>query len=136
MKKFVICISASLLAVFFGIIMYYGMTNEKTNYEYTEFNQIPNLVKNNDKIIIFVKQDGCAPCKLVDPTVNDYAKNNKGVVYSIVANEDKDYASQSKKYQIQGTPTLIYFKQGKEVQRMNTGFSDTEFQEMIKEVDF
>lgn len=136
MKKIIISISILVIAVFLGMFMYHKMTYQKTNYEYIKFNQIPNIVEENEKVIIFVKQDGCSPCKLVEPIVNDYAKGDKGIVYTIIGNKDKDYASQSQKYHIEGTPTLIFYRNGKEVQRMNTAFTDSEFQQMIKKVDF
>ncbi|MGH1766215.1 thioredoxin family protein, partial [Enterococcus faecalis] len=85
---------------------------------------------------LFVEQDGCSSCKLVKPIINNYAKENKGIVYSVTANKEKDYNVQSEKYHIEGTPTLIYFKEGKEVYRTNTGFTEDEFKNTIKKVEF
>ncbi|WP_375178394.1 thioredoxin family protein [Enterococcus rotai] len=112
------------------------LTDEETYYDYTHFEDIPKLVEKKDKVIIFVVQDGCSYCKMVEPFINDYAKNNKDVVYAVVANKEENYNTQADKYKLMGTPTLIFYEKGKEVFRKGKGFTDDEFQEMIKKVDF
>jgi len=136
MKKILISIGAILLTVFLGIFFYHKITYEETYYDYTHFEEIPKLVEKKEKVIIFVVQDGCSYCKMVEPFINDYAKDNKGVVYAVVANQEEDYITQMDKYKIMGTPTLIFYENGKEVFRQGKGFTNDEFQEMIKKVDF
>ena len=128
MKKIFISISILVITGILGMLMYNNITSEKTYYTETKFGKISELVKKNDRIILFVEQDGCSSCKLVKPIINNYAKENKGIVYSVTANKEK--------YHIEGTPTLIYFKEGKEVYRTNTGFTEDEFQNTIKKVEF
>lgn len=136
MKKIFISISILVITGILGMLMYNNITSEKTYYTETKFGKISELVKKNDRIILFVEQDGCSSCKLVKPIINNNAKENKGIVYSVTANKEKDYNVQSEKYHIEGTPTLIYFKEGKEVYRTNTGFTEDEFQNTIKKVEF
>lgn len=136
MKKLIISILILILSGGFGIFIYKQMTYEKTNYQYTKFSDIPDIIKENEEVIIFIKQDGCSPCKLVEPIVNNYASVNKEVVYSVVVNKDKDYVSERDKYRIKGTPTLIYYKNGKEIHRTETSFNDEEFQKTVLKLGF
>lgn len=136
MKKIIISVFVIILSTFFGFFVFKKLTTENTYYEYTHFAEIPNLISNNEKKIFFIVQEGCSICKLVDPIVNEYAKNNKNVVYSIIGNKEEDYTYQSEKFNIQSTPTLIFFNNGEEVFRTTHGFTENEFKEIIKEVAF
>ncbi len=75
------------------MLMYNNITSEKTYYTETKFGKISELVKKNDRIILFVEQDGCSSCKLVKPIINNYAKENKGIVYSVTANKENGMAT-------------------------------------------
>jgi len=136
MKKVIASMSIIVVVILFSILVYHKITYEKINYNYTTFEKIPSVLKKNNKIIIFIQQDGCSPCKLVDPIINNYAKNNKNIVYSIITNKEKDYANQLEKYRVKGTPTLIFYRNGKEVQRINNAITETEFYKIIKKMEF
>lgn len=136
MKKIILSIGILLIVGVGGVFTYEKMTTTKTNYDFTHFKKIPDLVKEKENVIIFIVQDGCSYCKLVDPIVNDYASKNKGVVYAITANKEDDYSSQSIKYHIEGTPTLLYYHKGKEIYRTTNAFTSDEFQQTIQKVDF
>lgn len=136
MKKVVISIGILLVAGIVGFFTYEKMTATKTNYEFANFKKIPEITQTKENVIIFVVQDGCSYCKLVEPIVNDYASKNKGLVYAIVANKEDDYSTQSVKYHIEGTPTMIYYHEGKEIYRTTNAFTSDEFQQTIKKVNF
>lgn len=136
MKKIVISIAILIATSFLAVFLYNRMTTEEVHYDFTNFNQVPEIIAENEKVIVFVVQDGCSPCKLVEPIINDYAKEQKGVVHAIVSNKEKDYSIQSKKYNIEGTPTLIFYKNGTEIYRKRNGFTADEFHQMIQKVDF
>lgn len=60
MKKIFISISILVITGILGMLMYNNITSEKTYYTETKFGKISELVKKNDRIILFVEQDGCS----------------------------------------------------------------------------
>jgi len=58
----------------------------------------------------------CMPCRMLAPTIEKLAKENQGKlkVCKLNTDENQNIAAQ---YGIQGIPTLIIFKEGKEVGR-------------------
>ena len=58
----------------------------------------------------------CMPCRMLAPTIERLAKENQGKlkVCKLNTDENQNIAAQ---YGIQGIPTLIVFKEGKEVGR-------------------
>ncbi|WP_373193073.1 thioredoxin family protein [Enterococcus sp. RIT-PI-f] len=136
MKKLLVSTFVIAIIGILGFSMYNNITHEELFYENTNFNKIPQLIKSKEKVIVFVVQDGCSICKLVEPIVNEYAKNNQGVVYSIIENKEKDFSTQSVKYNIENTPTMIYYQNGREIYRTTSGFTEDEFKQTVKKVDF
>ncbi|MDK1716579.1 thioredoxin family protein [Dellaglioa algida] len=135
MKKIIISIVVILFTGFLGMFIYHNMTYEKTYFNYTHFKEVPKLVKKKKKIIVFAIQDGCSYCKMVEPIVNEYAKKNDSIVYAIVTNKETDY-TEAEKYKIKGTPTLIFYRNGKEIFRRENGFTNDQFQQIIHKLDF
>lgn len=136
MKKKIISLFVIIVSIFVGIYVYHELTYEKTNYNFIAFNDIPQTIQDKKKVIIFFTQEGCPTCKLVEPIINEYAKANKGTVFAIITNKEKNYYKEATKYQIKGTPTLIYYNNGKEVYRSTTGFTESEFKQVIKDKGF
>lgn len=136
MKKVIIALIALLLAGGIFAYIYHEMTTEKTYYSFINFTDIPETIKNNEESIIFMVQDGCPHCKEAEPIVNQYAKNHKNIVHSVVINKQKNLDEGMKKYNIKGTPTLIYYKDGKEIYRTDGGFTSDAFDKVIKKVGF
>ena len=60
--------------------------------------------------------DWCSPCKKIAPIVEELAKDNPTLsVFKLDIDDNKDIYV---KYRIMGVPTLIFFKEGKEVNRI------------------
>jgi len=59
----------------------------------------------------------CSPCRMLTPVVEQLAEDNEGKlkVCKLNTDENQDIASQ---YGIQGIPTLLFIKDGKEVDRL------------------
>lgn len=63
---------------------------------------------------------GCAPCKKVPPLLEEVMGEMAGIdikSYEIDITQDVDVAQ---KYFVLGVPTIIIFKEGKEIQRFNS----------------
>jgi len=61
--------------------------------------------------------DWCMPCKMMAPILNDVAETagGKATVYKLNVDEQKTIAA---KYGIRNIPTMILFRDGKEVERI------------------
>ncbi len=59
----------------------------------------------------------CAPCRMMAPVLNDVADELTGNAYVGKVNIEQ-YQALAQKYQIRNIPTMILFKDGKEVNRI------------------
>ena len=77
-----------------------------------------DLVQNSKKpILVDFYADWCSPCKMVSPAIEKVAKDFSGKVMTIKIDIDKAQAAAAK-YQIQNIPTIMLFKNGKDVMRL------------------
>lgn len=59
----------------------------------------------------------CRPCKVLAPIINDIAEKESDIVKVGKVDVDKEQ-NLAQKYQIRSIPTMIIFKDGKEVKRL------------------
>jgi thioredoxin 2 len=80
-------------------------------------------------VLVDFYADWCAPCKMVAPLVDELAREHTGRV--LFAKVDTDHAQQlALTHQIRGIPTLILFKEGKEVGR-SVGFEPEKVRALV-----
>jgi thioredoxin 1 len=75
-----------------------------------------NKMKNGVVLVDFWA-DWCMPCKMMAPVLNDVAEATDGqaTIYKLNVDEQQQVAAQ---YGIRSIPTMILFKDGKEVERI------------------
>ena len=73
----------------------------------------------------------CAPCRMLEPTVNSVAEKYAANARVVKVNVD-DNPSISQRYGIKGIPTLILFKGGKEEERVVGATSKEAISRMIE----
>ena len=74
---------------------------------------------NGDKpVLIDFHADWCGPCRVLSPIIQEVAKAFDGKVRVIKIDVDKN-AALADKFQIQGVPTMMLFKDGKSVWRQS-----------------
>lgn len=67
-------------------------------------------------VLVDFYADWCGPCKILAPMIDEIAGQNAGRL--IVAKVDTDRAQKvALEYRIRGVPTVVLFKDGKEVDR-------------------
>ena len=80
-------------------------------------------------VLVDFYADWCAPCKMVAPLVDELARTHMGKVF--FTKVDTDIAPElSVTYQIRGIPTLILFRDGKEVGR-SVGFEPEKVRALV-----
>lgn len=84
----------------------------------------------NEKVLVDFYADWCGPCKMMAPVIEELAEElqGKAKVGKINVDESTDTAA---KYDVMSIPTIIIFKNGKEVKRF-IGVRDK--QELLNEV--
>lgn len=84
----------------------------------------------NETVLVDFYADWCGPCKMMAPVIEELAEElqGKAKVGKINVDESTDIATQ---YDVMSIPTIIIFKNGKEVKRF-IGVRDK--QELLNEV--
>jgi len=105
-------------------MLFYGCSDGITTPPVEEENKVIEVTDETwDKEVLQVEfamvdfySDSCPPCKKLEPIVKELAKeNSKLKVCKLDVTKNKKTTSM---YKIWGLPTLIFFKEGKEVDRI------------------
>ena len=119
------------------IIFIYSAQNliksEKKLYTVITTEDLISKINNDDSFTIFFYQKYCMPCKEVETIINEYIKIESKPIFAIdLSNADKEsYLVNIIK--ISETPTVISFRNGKEIKRISSVFTKKEFEEFIVE---
>lgn len=102
-----------------------------THFSDADFEE--KVIKSKLPVLIDFYADWCGPCRMVAPIIEELAKNNhdKIVVGKLDVDANQETAG---KYGVMSIPTVIMFKDGKEVDR-KVGFGGKSgYEEMIRKV--
>jgi len=121
----------------FGIYMFYSFRRMKNMAAVPESEKIVTLTDKNfqaqiQKGLVMVDfwAEWCMPCKVMGPVLNELAEDENFKATVAKLNVDH-FQSVSQKQGVRGIPTLILFKNGKEVDRF-VGVKPKDF--LIKQV--
>jgi thioredoxin 1 len=91
------------------------------------------VLSSNLPVLVDFFAEWCAPCKMITPLVEEISKEYQGRLKVVKINIDSspDIAS---KFLIMSIPTLLYFKDGKEVSRTVGAVSKKDILEEIKKI--
>ena len=91
------------------------------------FNQ---LINQKIPVLVDFKADWCGPCKMMTPILKEVKKQLKDSVAIIKIDVDKNPAVAAK-YQIKGVPTLMIFKESKQVWKQSGVVQSNQLIEII-----
>lgn len=83
-------------------------------------NQLEEKLQSSEFIIVDFSSPGCAPCKKIPPLIADVMDQLHEVDIKAFEVNIADEPELAQKYFILGVPTIIVFKQGKEIGRFNS----------------
>src|ERR1043166_3694015 len=89
-----------------------------------------DVLNSNRPVLVDFWAQGCAPCRMLAPTVEAVAEKYAGSATVVKLNVD-DNPAVSQRYGIKGIPTLILFKNGKEEERVVGATSKEAISRMI-----
>lgn len=116
-------IVAFALLALFGVYMFYSFRKMKNMAAVPESDKILTLTDKNFQaqtkkglVMVDFWAEWCIPCKVMGPVLNELAENSD--FKAKVAKLNVDHFQQiSQQHGVRGIPTLILFKDGKEVDR-------------------
>ncbi len=116
----IIGIAAAVLAIWIA----WSYTRTKKSSPVANHPNVRNLTQNNFKqmtagglILVDFWASWCGPCKLVAPILNEIAEEQRGKLRIGKVNVDNQQALAAK-FKVRNIPTLILFRNGKEVKRI------------------
>src|SRR5665648_565162 len=93
------------------------MENSKSlEVEVSDRNFQEEVLKSTIPVLVDFWAPWCMPCRMLAPTIEKLAEENRGKLKVCKLNTDENQ-KMAAQYGIQGIPTLIVFKEGKEVGR-------------------
>ncbi|MBL0337505.1 MAG: thioredoxin [Chitinophagaceae bacterium] len=78
----------------------------------------PEIIQLNKLVLVDFTAAWCGPCKMLAPVLHD-VKEVLGDTASIIKIDVDQNPAIASEYQVQGVPTLILFKEGKQVWRQS-----------------
>lgn len=85
--------------------------------EVTDNNFKDEVIKSDKPVLVDFWADWCGPCKMVAPVVEDLAEEYEDQLKVCKLDVDANQATASE-YGVMSIPTLIYFKDGEEVDKI------------------
>jgi thioredoxin 1 len=76
------------------------------------------IIDQKTLVLVDFKADWCGPCKMMTPILKEVKQQLKESIKIIKIDVDKNQ-SVAATYQVKGVPTLILFKEGKQVWRQS-----------------
>ncbi len=89
------------------------------------------VLKGKDLVMVDFWAVWCGPCRTIAPVVDELAQEYEGKMRVLKLNTDEnpDVAS---RYQIMGIPTLLFFKDGKPVDKIVGAAAKKQFKDKIE----
>lgn len=76
-------------------------------------NNFDDIIKEGEKIIDF-NATWCGPCRMLTPILKEVAEEKNITIYSLDVDENPEVSG---RYNVFSIPTIIKFKDGKEIER-------------------
>ncbi len=96
--------------------------------------ELEQILQNSKELVILdLWADWCHPCKRIEPYLHEIARDYAGQVRVVRLNVDK-YPQVPAKYGVMGIPTVIFFKEGNERDRIIGAQPKRKFIKTIEEI--
>ena len=98
--------------------------------ELNGLNELNEVIKNNNKVLVDVYATWCGPCKMLSPIIDKISEEEKNVVVlKSDIDENEDIAAA---FGVEAIPTLLVFENGS-LKNKNVGFiPEAKVKELLK----
>lgn len=77
-----------------------------------DLKQLQALIEEGEPLVVDFSAEWCAPCKALEPVLNDLAREFEGRV-KVVSCDVEQHDDIATKYAIRNVPSLLFFRHGK-----------------------
>lgn len=91
-----------------------------------------HILKSEKTVLLDFYAQWCGPCKNMDPTIKEFARENESKIELIKVDIDQ-YGDLAKSYSVQSIPTLILLKNGQEQKRSVGALSKQQLENFVAE---
>jgi len=85
--------------------------------ELTDQNFNQEVIKNSRPVLVDFFAEWCGPCKMQAPIIDELTKEYENKVRVFKLDVDKNQQT-AQDYQVMSIPTIVLFKNGKEIERL------------------
>lgn len=121
------------------IILLTGCGNSSNTITEIDYSKLEEMIDNKESFILEVVQTGCSHCEEFSPRFKAVLKTNNKEAYSInLYNLTEEEAKKFSKLttSVSGTPTVLYFKDGKETShKINGAVSNEKIEEFLEKIE-
>ena len=121
------------------IILLTGCGNSSNTITEIDYSKLEEMIDNKESFILEVVQTGCSHCEEFSPRFKAVLKTNDKEAYSI--NLYNLTEEEAKKFNelttsVSGTPTVLYFEDGKETShKINGAVSNEKIEKFLEKID-
>ena len=133
MKKKIKFLLIGLFIVFFT-----GCNSSSNTITEIDYSKLESMINDNKSFILEIVQTGCSHCEEFSPRFKAILKTNKEKAYSLNLYNMTD--EERKKFNemttsVSGTPTVLYFEDGKETShKINGAVSNEKIEEFLEKI--
>ncbi len=92
-----------------------------------------DTIESNEVVLVDISADWCMPCKQLAPVLENVSQKIGDTALILGANADKNQEF-CKQFLVRSVPTMLIFKNGAEVERLNGVKSEEEIIKMLQDV--
>ncbi|MDD3048859.1 MAG: thioredoxin family protein [Bacilli bacterium] len=121
MDKKKITIGMLICSLIIILIAVVGCTTNGSNLKIIDVDKLKTLIKNEDSFILYVSNKKCTICEKFEPVFKEVIEEYKLNVYKIdtYTLTTDEFKEMNEYANIQGTPTVEFFNDGKEESTLN-----------------
>ncbi len=93
-----------------------------------------DIIGTNKLVLVDFSAEWCGPCKMMSPILKELKQQLKDSIKIVKIDVDKNQTLAAK-YQVRGVPTLMIFKDGKQVWRQSGVIQTNELVQIINNLE-